>query len=371
MVRIAKGSATFTLTMSRMKRMDGAQFPSMAPVKKSSSAMAHGKMQQHQQQQQQQSIAVVAGGSHAEAQANGAPEMVRPKKKATYELMFTTNSNDYRCNLCGVSKLRRQQIISHVHNRHSELRSYKCQSCGKSFKRAFTLSAHLLSQHDPDRPVYSCDKCSFSTTNRGSFISHFYRLHGDGQRFTCYHCGRHFKSKLKLAEHIAIHGDACFMCEICGKLYRGRHLLRAHLSTHRLATRPDSFACKTCHKKLSCQRALDQHVKLHERAFECHDCGLKFSTKRRLFQHRNTHTREMALTCPVCAKVFASPTIQKVHSLVHVGLKPYRCNVCGAAFTQRTPMMAHWRKKHPGETELPPPVRLNDLLGSRHSGQHF
>jgi NAD-dependent SIR2 family protein deacetylase len=278
------------------------------------------------------------------------------------EIYTRIDYGGYQCNICQLTRLDRRSMLFHISGQHSHLRPFKCGSCDKTFKRKYSLKVHQLS-HNVKSAVetYPCGKCNYRTPNKVSLRYHYYRVHTNEFRFTCEHCGKRFKVKRELADHLVTHSGIQHMCDICGKLYRGEHLLRAH---RRLHLDLYKFQCLMCKKKLATEEGLRNHTKLHNRIYECDECGMKFPSKYNLIKHRNVHTREQAFPCPECGKVFADQPTQKVHSLIHAGLKPYRCNVCGLGFTQRTPMMLHWKKKHPGETDPPPPVILKNILKS-------
>ncbi|KAJ8675114.1 hypothetical protein QAD02_010900 [Eretmocerus hayati] len=267
----------------------------------------------------------------------------------------------FQCTICNHTHCNLQCIKKHVSTVHKSMKLFKCPDCDKTFRQAYILRKHqkVHERQKPDAPTYGCDQCDYRTKHKFYIQSHIYRVHTDDYLFTCDRCGKRFKMKRELKDHQVLHNDETHICDICGKIFKGKHLLRNHKRNHTIT---DDFQCKTCRRKLCTQEALDKHMKLHNRVYECVDCGSQYGNKVSLEKHRNVHTRANAHECPMCHKVFADQATQKVHSLTHAGLKPYKCNVCGAGFTQRTPMMIHWRRKHPGETEPPPPVVLTGIL---------
>ncbi|CAL1684625.1 unnamed protein product [Lasius platythorax] len=63
--------------------------------------------------------------------------------------------------------------------------------------------------------------------------------------------------------------------------------------------------------------------------------------------------------CPICKKVFVSSGFYH-HVLTHAEIRPYNCDNCGEAFTQRSSLFRH-RKIHPGP--LPPYTSQISIAG--------
>lgn len=52
--------------------------------------------------------------------------------------------------------------------------------------------------------------------------------------------------------------------------------------------------------------------------------------------------------CNVCHKHFSTKGSLKVHSNIHLNIKPYKCNVCNKSFSQKSTLYQHFRI-HTGE----------------------
>jgi len=128
--------------------------------------------------------------------------------------------------------------------------------------------------------------------------------------FTCTHCDRQLSSKTGLHLHTSIHTqEKPFICEYCGKRFRNRQSLKNHLYTH------------------------DQGEKM----FECRDCGKKFGTRGGYESHCASHS-EASCLCDLCGKRMKHTRSLRVHRLTHIDPSFFRrhsCAVCGKACRNR------------------------------------
>ena len=75
------------------------------------------------------------------------------------------------------------------------------------------------------------------------------------QRHVCEICGKAFKVKSNLKEHIRSHSDArTFMCSFCGKALKNRQCLNRHLFTHGV-----KHTCPVCGKNFANSSSLNVH----------------------------------------------------------------------------------------------------------------
>ena len=84
------------------------------------------------------------------------------------------------------------------------------------------------------------------------------------------------------------------------------------------------FECTVCHKKLSTNISLQEHMTVHsgEKPLICPVCGRKFRQKAVLKRHIITHSEDKPYACTVCDKKFSMKVYVKSHMKTHTGMYP-------------------------------------------------
>ncbi|XP_071035112.1 zinc finger E-box-binding homeobox protein zag-1 isoform X2 [Parasteatoda tepidariorum] len=128
----------------------------------------------------------------------------------------------------------------------TEESSLKCPRCDKIFsgqQAMRDLKEHHSVHHkdaDPPESLFTCQKCNASFTTKENLSKHKVYHVSNGQssnvqtndaerRFKCSECGKAFKLKHHLQEHLRIHnGEKPFMCPNCGRRFSHSGSFSAH-----------------------------------------------------------------------------------------------------------------------------------------------
>ena len=191
---------------------------------------------------------------------------------------------------------------------------------------------------------YFCDWCPARFDNRSAA-----RVHENthkGQATKCYVCDKSYADRYSLRYHLRTHGiGRQIRCEYCNKSFSKPSRLEAHIRAQHDNIR--DFDCLQCGKKFKSREHLRNHLTRHsgERPFACDVCSDRFRHKTSLLTHMRSHQGSRPYCCETCGKTFREPSTLKAHHRVHSGDKPYRCNLCDKSFTQRAGLNYH-KKSH-------------------------
>ncbi|XP_064073093.1 zinc finger protein 184-like isoform X1 [Vanessa tameamea] len=202
---------------------------------------------------------------------------------------------------------KRHMVTSVKHTQSTDF-STGCRVCGDSFPDAEALRVHHRRLHARARPrnygkakpahahwPARCDHCSEEIPNAREYWNHFRRVHPD--------------------KNYPVQKD--YICDICGKGFRGNAFLVYHKRTH-----------------------------FEERAFKCPQCPKAFFNRTNLQMHEKTHSEHRPHPCSMCSKAFKMKGALDRHFRSHTGVKPYACEVCGKAFAQSNSRKLHVRTVH-------------------------
>nr|XP_020487135.1 zinc finger protein OZF-like [Labrus bergylta] len=167
------------------------------------------------------------------------------------------------------------------------------------------------------------------------------RLTTDKKLYRCSECGKIFKKKQDLIQHIIMHKvEKPFSCSECGKTFKYKGHMMAHMSSH---WRETIQLLRVCVKSFKTKPDVGRHMRVHtgEKPFRCSVCGKSFKTKPGVGRHRRVHTGEKPFSCSVCGKSFKTKPDVGRHRRVHTGEKPFSCPVCNKRFNRRDNVLRH------------------------------
>lgn len=97
-------------------------------------------------------------------------------------------------------------------------RPFKCMHCGKAFRDKDKLDQHLR-VHGRDAYTLSCHICSKSFISDSALEDHLL-VHTDSRSYSCILCPETFEKLELLKDHVGVHAvDGCFGCPICKKTF--------------------------------------------------------------------------------------------------------------------------------------------------------
>ncbi|XP_046892312.1 PR domain zinc finger protein 10 isoform X2 [Hypomesus transpacificus] len=170
--------------------------------------------------------------------------------------------------------------------------------------------------------------------------------------FKCTHCGKAFRDKDKLEQHLRVHArDAyAFTCHVCSKSFASDAAFEEHLLLH---SEHRTFSCLFCTDTFDRLDLLKDHVGVHavNGCFSCPSCRKSFTDFIQVKKHVRCFHSEKIFQCPECDKAFCRPDKLRLHMLRHSDRKDFLCSTCGKQFKRKDKLREHMQRMHNPERE--------------------
>lgn len=123
------------------------------------------------------------------------------------------------------------------------------------------------------KKTLTCHQCQYTTDRKNNLKRHIVTMHQNCNKILeC--CGVLFDSKSSLKEHVSLFHSSGYQCQVCGRNFCRKALLRRHLSVH---SGQKDYKCPLCSYATSHKSNLERHHKVHEKKLSLSD-GLHFNT---------------------------------------------------------------------------------------------
>uniref|UniRef100_A0A182WQS7 C2H2-type domain-containing protein n=1 Tax=Anopheles minimus TaxID=112268 RepID=A0A182WQS7_9DIPT len=154
-----------------------------------------------------------------------------------------SDDGNHICDTCGKVFRTKPAMERHI-NEHQGLdvvERLQCEYCKKWFSGKYNLNKHIRFLHMQDGQVFPCDVCQHVSPNSRALANHKQRIHVE-ERFECEYCGKRFKRRPNLREHIATHTNVpLYSCEICeNRTFNSK----ANYFTHRKNKHPQEWEAR-------------------------------------------------------------------------------------------------------------------------------
>uniref|UniRef100_A0A673L268 PR domain zinc finger protein 10 n=1 Tax=Sinocyclocheilus rhinocerous TaxID=307959 RepID=A0A673L268_9TELE len=193
--------------------------------------------------------------------------------------------------------------------------------------------------------------CFLSSLTQNAALQHLF-IRKSFRPFKCSQCGKAFRDKDKLDQHMRYHGrDGCrHMCHQCGKGF----LTNAALEDHRqLHCDQRIYSCLFCAESYDRLDLLKVHVEVHlvNGCFSCPSCKKTFTDFIQVKKHVRSFHSEKIFQCTECDKAFCRPDKLRLHMLRHSDRKDFLCSACGKQFKRKDKLREHMQRMHNPERE--------------------
>jgi KRAB domain-containing zinc finger protein len=299
----------------------------------------------------------------------------------------------WKCGQCNFAAIEPGRLNSHVDRIHRK-EPYKCDICdfvtrNKIFFEKHSHKTHACTVECSKNGFHQCNKCEYSSKERGNLIRHIRNIHLNILRFHCDICDFKCNLDANLQRHIKRihqHGPKEYGCDACDKRFFSKAELKTHTSIVHLKERHSACnmcdyrainnkilnehkngvhlkvknnKCEICEFATAYKQTLSDHVRFFhnkEKSHCCTDCNYKasfaYSLKKHQMQKHAKIEDKIFHECEVCHyKTVSKTTLRQHNKTVHLNIRPYFCNICGHKYPLLSNLNVHLKSFHTSDQD--------------------
>ncbi|NXS57578.1 PRD10 protein, partial [Brachypteracias leptosomus] len=291
-------------------------------------------------EQQEQTPVPPEPQSALEQQAENHPLQMQPQQEESTVPPQSTMTADDMRR----AKRIRNAALQHLFIRKS-FRPFKCLQCGKAFREKDKLDQHLRFHGREGNCPLTCDICNKGFINSGALESHM-KFHMDQKTYSCIFCPESFDRLDLLKDHVAIHvNDGYFTCPTCKKRFPDFIQVKKHVRSFHSEK---IYQCTECDKAFCRPDKLRLHMLRHSdrKDFLCSTCGKQFKRKDKLREHmQRMHNPERE--AKKADRISRSKTFKPRIASTDYESFMFKCRLCMMGFRRRGMLVNHLSKRHP------------------------
>ncbi|XP_055529162.1 transcription factor grauzone-like [Wyeomyia smithii] len=311
-------------------------------------------------------------------------------------------------NCCGKKLYKRFQMVQHL-QLHLDPAAFRCDICNKNFASKRVLREHQVAFHESSETrrikskrilkprkqrqegeppttdelvlqhyKLSCDLCEASIDDFRELREHFESVHNEEPYLMC--CDKKLYKKYRMVQHLQLHLDpSAFQCNICGKNYNSKKILREHEKEIHVNPKPiktvNRVQCETCKKEFDTEGLLKAHQRKSHSLIKCPQC-FKDLVPGSLWKHLlSIHGNASQYVCEICARSFRDKRCFQAHLKGHMGTRHedrVQCTICLVWLTNKYQLTKHIKRRHvaPDTTQKHQCNVCGKLLKSREAVHH-
>uniref|UniRef100_UPI0037E7BF15 zinc finger protein 1035 n=1 Tax=Semicossyphus pulcher TaxID=241346 RepID=UPI0037E7BF15 len=236
----------------------------------------------------------------------------------------------FPCHVCGKTFPTSESLEDHQRCHLGE-KPHECAECGKCFFQASQLQQHQRMH----KSEFQCQLCGRGFVSLFALRKHKH-THGKSRPYRCSKCDFSFTGPSQLAEHMSIHREESFPCDICNRVFPSKSSRVEHRKSHSKSDelQPPAVSGEENEKSVSSA----------ELKYRCGVCGDRFRDPEELSEHGCIAAKERLYSCSDCDKHFLHASHLKKHRATHKiswSSSEYPCNQCNSSFSSSQEFLNH------------------------------